>query len=263
MHWSIFRPLYFVAVSFLSYFVPGTILAQIQYGHISYVATRNTPVRPGGAEGPAADKISQMLRELEANGVFDQRFVLTFSPDAYWFREEAAKDWEVKDGAVSVTILRNQTSPDEYYTDTETGEYINSVAIADRKFLYRGKVVVPPWQPAETTIPASDATLGFDLRTARAVTSGGDTLIAAYAPALPIALGPLNYYGLPGAILQLDVCNAGKCTRYRATGFTAAGQHPDPPIPAEGKAVSAEEFFRQREKYRARTATSTVRTYRN
>ena len=243
--------------------LPERTHAQVNYGEVTYVATQDVPRLSTGGEASPPDKISALLKEMQASGAFDKRYTLTFRPDGYLFRESPAKDRELTDGSTTVTIVRNQTSPNVYYTDMAARSYVNSEAIADRKFLHSGEVLPPEWTIGETVIAASEATLGFDLKTARAVSPNGDTLVAAFAPALPVPFGPLNYYGLPGAILQLDICNVGKCTRYRAVEMKVLFEKPELPVPQEGKKLSGPDFIKEREKYRARSGRTTITTYRN
>ena len=241
----------------------GLLPAQVKYGTVNYTASPSFTVSSTGEELPGGDKIEKMLRDLHAGGGFDKQYSLTFTPDAFVFRERDEKDQTVEEGDLTVTILRNQTDPEIFYTDTETDTYTNQEAIADQLFLHDGSVPPLAWTLQDATLPASDATLGFDLRTATAVTESGDTLTAAYAPALAVPFGPLNYYGLPGAILQLDVCRVGKCTRYRAVSMEVRSERPDLELPRKGKKVNRQSFLRARDKYRSRRARTSIQTFQN
>lgn len=236
---------------------PSALCAQVKYGTVTYTASPSFTITQPSEDVPTTDKLEKMLRDLHASGGFDKYYSLTFTPDAFQFRQHEIKDQTLQDGAMTVAVLRNQTAPEIFYTDTRSGTYTNQEPIADQLFLHGDSISTVPWTLAETTIPASDATLGFMLKTATAVTATGDSLTAAYAPALPLNFGPMNYYGLPGAILQLDVCRRGSCTRYRATELALRTEEPTLAPPTEGKRVSSDRYYALLEKYRARKPRTT------
>ncbi|MGB3799270.1 MAG: GLPGLI family protein [Lewinella sp.] len=251
--------IFLLCISWLS---PAIGTAQVSYGSVTYTASPEFKIDGLEEELPQTDQIAKMLHDLKASGGFDKQFSLTFTPGAFVFEESREKDQTVEDGGMTVTIMRNLTEPDVFYTDTETATYTNQEAIADKLFLHSGAIPSVDWTLQDNQIPASDATLGFDLKTATAITPEGDSLIAAYAPALPLQFGPINYYGLPGAILQLDVCRDESCTRYRATNLRIMAVQPSLLPPTEGKEVSREKFYALQDKYRARenkTVTSISR----
>ncbi|PPK86325.1 GLPGLI family protein [Neolewinella xylanilytica] len=242
--------------------LPGIAWSQVQYGTVTYTASPTFRMTPSHDAVPQTDKVAKMLRDFSAGGGFDKQYTLTFTSGAYLFQEIAKPGQTLENGGMTVTILNDQTDPEAFYTDTQTDTYVNQEAIADRLFLHDGSVQAVNWIRLESTIPASDATLGFELKTATAITSRGDSLTAAYAPALPLPFGPRNYYGLPGAILQLDVCRNESCTRYRATKMSVLPVEPTLSPPTEGKHVSRERFNALRDKFRARKQPSTTQIVR-
>ncbi|WP_116105406.1 GLPGLI family protein [Lewinella sp. IMCC34191] len=237
--------------------LPALAWSQVRYGTVTYTASPTFKMTPPEDAAPETDEVAKMLRDLSAGGGFDKQYTLTFRPDAYVFRQIEKPDQTLENGEMTVTILSAQTDAEVFYTDTQRDTYLNQEAIADQLFLHDGSVPEINWMLQESTIPASDATLGFQLKTATATTARGDSLTAAYAPALPLAFGPRNYYGLPGAILQLDVCRNESCTRYRATNLTLSTENPDLSPPTEGKRVSGDRFYTLQDKFQARKPSST------
>ena len=238
--------------------VPG----QVSYGEVAYtVTTLDKPEDDLNTE-EMPDALAEALEEMMRNGGFDQEYVLTFTPYKYSFWEIPRADKTIEDGGITMRVIGTRT-PAAFLTDMRTGEYTAVQTVADRAFYIDDEVTAPDWTMTGETISASDATLGFDLRVATAMTAGGDSLRAAYAPALPIPFGPMNVYGLPGAILQLDVCHRESCKRYRATNLKLLAEAPELPKPIGTKPVSQAEYDRQRAKYEDRMENTVHRSQRD
>ena len=225
--------------------------AQITSGQIEYVVAQSSIQLAGkqGEEEVLSPDVRKMMEELELSGALAKRFTLTFSPGAYEFRESVQPAKSLEMGSTTVTILKSQTPPQVFFTDTDAERFVNSEAIADQLFRYEGQVEPIKWTLLEETIPASAGTLGFRLRTASGITADGDTLLAAYAPALPAAIGPKNYYGTPGAILQLEVRSGVKVVRYRAVSLAPLPQAAALSPPVDGKATTPQRFRAAKGKY--------------
>ena len=241
----------------------GTVgRTQVSYGEVRYTATTLMDDQEQLETEGMPDAISEALNKMMREGGFDQNYVLTFTPESYTFWEIPRGDKTIEDGGITVQIMGSR-NPAAYHTDLRTGAYTAVRTVADRPFYIDDRAEVPDWQITGEEIPASDATLGFDLRVATAVLASGDSLHAAFAPALPIAFGPMNVYGLPGAILRMDVCHEGECKRYAATDLKIMGEAPKLPKPVGTKPVSQAEYNRQLAKYEAREKKSVQRRLRN
>ncbi|WP_116124561.1 hypothetical protein [Lewinella sp. IMCC34183] len=232
--------------------------AQATYGELIYTRTDALPTK-GIGDGALNGKMQELLGQLHASGGTTRRYHLRFSPGAFEFRELHQPPREIESGGIRIMVNNGPTPPDRFYTDTHTHEIHNSEAIADRMFQYGGPAPTVAWTLTGESVPASAATLGFPLLVARAVTITGDTLLARYAPALPVSFGPLNYYDLPGAILQLEITGPGYHRSYRAETLELSAEPLDIAPATEGKEVSIDEFNRQRNKFRARKPNA-VRT---
>lgn len=243
-----------------AWLISPPLAGQVAYGEVRYLATRLNPADDSLLVDEMPDAIATALREMMRGGGFDQHYVLTFTPEAYTFWELPRDDKTVEDGGITMRVMGTGT-PDAYHTDMQTGEFTAVRTVADRPFYIADRVRAPDWTLTGERIAASEATLGFDLRVATALTPEGDSLRAAYAPAIPIPFGPTNVYGLPGAVLQLDVCAGEKCKRYQATSFKILSDAPELQKPIGTKAVSQAEYNRQKAKYEARTRKIITREF--
>ena len=238
------------------------VLGQVSYGEVNYTATRlNQPENDLNTD-EMPDALAEALQEMMRSGGFDQQYVLTFTPEAYTFWEIPRGDKTIEDGGITMRVVGTRT-PDAFRTDLRTGDYTAVRSVADRAFYISDAAPVPDWTMTGETVAGSDATLGFDLRMATAVTASGDSLRAAYAPALPIPFGPMNVYGLPGAILQLDVCRSGSCERYQATKLKVLTEAPELQAPIGTKPISQAEYDKQQAKYEARMEKTMRRSQRD
>lgn len=236
--------LFFVAVPYLSQ-------AQVTHGTLSYTLTKKAELDI--PDGPHREAVAKALAELQSGGGMDERYELTFTPEAFTFAEQALDDRSFNDGDRKVTVIRSPGPKATYYTHTGEGRYVNSQPVADKLFLHSGPAEEIDWELTEHRIAPSTQTCGLALKVATAVSAVGDTLTAAYAPALPVDFGPENYHGLPGGIIQLSVKNGEAEKVYTASNLRPGKEYATVEPPVKGKEVSSERFAELKRKVNART----------
>jgi len=120
--------------------------------------------------------------------------------------------------------------------------------ILDKAFLVSGEAPTVDWTLTDEKIAPSEATAGLDLRIATGITDQNDTIRAGYAPSLPADVGPLNYHGLPGAIITLEIPKGKEKIVYRATNIELSPAPKEVAQPTEGKSISLVKFRKEKEK---------------
>ncbi len=229
-----------------------TATAQVQFGRVTYTRSVTSRMMEREGEQVFPGGLGDQIAKMQAAGAFDQTFTLTFTPQAYLFEEESAEDIILEDGNRTITIERSGNAPEQWYTDLEQHTYQNSQLIADRRFLVFGTLSRLDWTITDELILPSDATGGFELQIATAVTTDGDSLVAGFTKAIPFAFGPENYGTLPGAILRLTQYSKQEVINYLVQSIKILPDAPTLPIPKEGKVVTEEECARVKQKIAAR-----------
>lgn len=239
----IFTPLLFVLTLTLS--------AQVQYGTITYLQTNEMVWESENeVETPQDKQIREMMAKMQAGGAFNKTYKATFSPDAFNCKEEMKDPAEMsmESGGATIVVMTGDEDPAHYYSDLKSGEVLNTEYIFDKGFLVSGKPKPVEWTLTGEKIAPSEMTAGLDLLLAVGITELNDTITAGYAPSLPANVGPLNYYGLPGAIITLEIPNGKQKTIFRATNIEISPSVLKVSQPTEGKPISMEKYREQKEK---------------
>lgn len=239
-----------------------TLSAQVKYGKITYVRTSEFTVQMNeDTPSPQDKQINEMMAKMQASGAFNKTFHSTFSPEAFNCMEEykdpAEMTSELGSGMV-ISVVTGDEDPAHFYTNISTGEIMNTDFIFDRGFLVTGAPDPIEWELTGEKVAPSEMTAGLDLLLATGVNSEGDTVIAGYAPSLPAQVGPLNYHGLPGAIITLEIPKGQSSTMYRATGIEVSPEPLEIEKPTDGKPISLEKF-REQKKKREKTMMREIR----
>lgn len=237
--------------------VSSFLSAQVEYGKITYLRSSEMTMTFGNDDkedpGKAAQnkQIREMMAKMQSSGAFNKTFFATFSPTEFNCMEEYKDPAEMTTdlgGGTTIMIMSSDEDPMHYYTDTKTGDVLNSDFIFDKGFLVSGNKARLDWTLTKEKVAPSEMTAGLDLLLATTITAEGDTLIAGYAPSLPANVGPLNYYGLPGAIITLEIPNGKNKTVYRATNIEVSSTPLEIAKPTEGKAIKLDKFLEQKAK---------------
>jgi|GEM_PF-2830730 len=221
--------------------------AQVRYGTIEYIKTTEREIELEGMEENR--ELKKMMAKMAASGAFTEKYKATFTPDGFTFiRQERPVSSITSEmgGGNSITIETGGEDPTHHYTNTTNGVVTNTDFILDRTFLIEGTEKPLVWTETGETVAPDDGTMGLELRLATAVTPAGVTITAGYAPSLPIQVGPLNYYGLPGAIITLRIPQEKKTLLYRAIGMAVSNEPLPLVIPTEGKKIKLESFRKER-----------------
>ncbi|MEM6769303.1 MAG: GLPGLI family protein [Bacteroidota bacterium] len=235
----------------------ATVSAQVKYGKITYLRTSEMTITINNDEPSPHDKqIKEMMAKMQASGAFNKTFHASFSPEAFNCVEEYKDPAEssTESGGSVIVIMTGDEDPRHYYTNVAKKEIMNYDLIFDKGFLVSGAAEAIDWTLTGEKVPPSEMTAGLDLLIATGVTSQGDTLTAGYAPSLPAQVGPMNYYGLPGAIITLEIPDGKSKTVYRATNIEVSSGPIEIEQPSNGKPISLEKFREQKAK-REKTMT--------
>lgn len=233
-------------------FLSAALTAQVQYGKITYLRTSEVVWESENEVETAQDKqIREMMAKMKSSGAFNKTFNATFSPTAFNCIEEYKDPTEMTTdlgGGASIMVMTGDEDPAHFYTNTETGEILNTDFIFDKGFLVSGKPAPVQWTLTGKKVAPGEMTAGLDLLLATGITETNDTVTAGYAPSLPAMVGPMNYYGLPGAIITLEIPNGKSKTVYRATGIEISPGPVEVKLPADGKPIDLKKYREQKAK---------------
>lgn len=244
-----------ITLSVFCFFCCLTGFAQVTTGTIDYVQTTEFEFTDELKSDMADNKaIKDAFASMRAGGAFDKNFRATFTAKGFTcveqVKEVTTKTIEMAGGGI-MQVETGGGEPTHYYTNVKTGEVENTTFIADRKFLVNGAPEKLDWVLTDETVPPSEATIGLELKVAKAVNAAGDTVTAGYAPALPVQVGPMNYYGLPGAIITLRIPKGeNSVSVFRPTAMQVLPKAPKLEKPTEGKKISLERFYKEKAKRR-------------
>jgi GLPGLI family protein len=243
----------------LLFLISGLALtAQVNYGTIDYIRSVEREFKIEGME--ENKEIQAMIAKMAASGAFTENYRATFGPEGFTFIQQVKDPTEMESemgGGAMIVIATGGEDPSHHSTNTKTGEILNTDYIFDKGFLISGKAPELKWEMTGESISPSDATIGLDLKVATAITEAGDTITAHYAPSIPVQVGPNNIYGLPGAIMVLQIPQKDGMLTYRATSMELSAEPLELVRPTEGKKISREKFKTEQEK-RQRTVTRTM-----
>jgi GLPGLI family protein len=236
---------------FLAFFLFGLHLsAQVEYGTITYIRTSQVKIDAG--QGETVNKeLKEMMAKMAASGAFTDTYLATFTPDGFNFveQEKEHRSNTMESGGMTIVVETGPANLTHYHTDLQTGTITNTDYIFDKQFLVSGETEEIDWTLTKEKVAPSEATAGLDLLVATGISAvTGDTLTAGYAPSLPVQVGPKNYYGLPGAIITLEVKNGRRNYRYQATQLSLSTEALPLEKPTEGKAIKEEKFLKEKEK---------------
>ena len=124
-----------------------------------------------------------------------------------------------------------------YYYNLAAGTSVRSEDLMGKKFLIESDRAEKEWR----VLGEQKVIAGFNCIKAE-MTKDSATVTAWFTPEIPVAVGPANFYGLPGAILFLEY-KKGE-TDILITAKEVQLKELDKPIeqPKKGKKVSEEEF---------------------
>ncbi|MEL6355352.1 MAG: GLPGLI family protein [Bacteroidota bacterium] len=217
---------------------PTVLIAQIQQGKITYSVSVDFNL-PEDVDPSVRAMLENMPRQLGSQAQ------LIFNQEASRYETVPAEEkrMESSDGANQVSVrVMGQGSSEIYYTQLVENQIVYQQNIFDRSFLIEDELQALDWQLEE--VNGTDKATALPTKQAIAITASGDTVVAQYTPAIPIGIGPTEFGGLPGAIIQLKVGNR----TYQATALEVLPEKPTILPPTEGKKMTKAKFEALREK---------------
>lgn len=107
-------------------------------------------------------------------------------------------------------------SSDVTYKNLNEQKLIQTTERFRKSFLLEDSLQLYDWKISRE----SKEILGYEVRKATFTKDESESIVAWYAPKIPIKNGPAEYHGLPGLILQLEVTNQNE--DYVSTTVTTA-----------------------------------------
>lgn len=149
--------------------------------------------------------------------------------------EEDESEINREEGGAQVSI-RIRRGSDVLYRNYAENRQVEVRDFMGKKFLIETGTEGREWKIG----PEQKSIGGVSCQRASFTDSEGAEVVAWFAPSIPAPIGPGEFYGLPGAILMVDVDNGGRLYEALAVGLN--GEAPAIEVPEEGKKISKEEY---------------------
>lgn len=210
-------------------FMPIVFLAQDFQGKAYYFSKSTMELGSFGATMNEAQK--KQIQERLKNRL-EKTYILTFNKEESIFKEDEKID--AISGATD-SWGKNFT-PGEQYKNIKTKELLQKQEFYGKQFLVKDKLLAIDWQmgtetkqigkymcfKATASVPSSELSW-YDFSWDSLRTNNNDKksdsikgeeqavkmaeIVAWYSPQIPLSQGPLEYWGLPGLILEVNVGN--------------------------------------------------------
>jgi GLPGLI family protein len=247
-----------ISIVFLVMLIPIFTIAQNFQGKAYYFSKSNLELGSFGATMSEAQK--KQIQERLKNRL-EKTYILTFNKEESVFKEEDKLD--AISGATD-TWGKNFT-PGEQYKNVKTKTLLQNQEFYGKRFLVKDELLSIDWQigtetkqigkymcfKATASVPTSDlAWFNFSWDSLRAndsenkSNSSSDTMnmtdvTAWYSSQIPINQGPLEYWGLPGLILEV---NAGNTTILCSKIIINPAEKTKIEAPDKGKVVTKKKY---------------------
>lgn len=206
------------SITFLALFMSFSIFAQDFQGKAYYFSKSTMELGSFGARMSEAQK-KQIFENLKNR--LEKTYILTFNKEESYFKEEDKLD--AISGATD-TWGKNFT-PGEQYKNIKSNTLLQSQEFYGKRFLVKDDLLTIDWQMTSETkqigqytsfmatamIPTAQLTW-YDFSWAELSNKDDEEVkmtkvTAWYTPQIPLSQGPLEYWGLPGLILEVNVAN--------------------------------------------------------
>jgi len=240
-----------LTILFVITFVPTAIVAQDFQGVATYKSHRKMNLKVGDGKETAMQKEiqAQLAKQMQ------QEYTLKFNREASLYKkEEQLSGPAPSSGGIQITLSGNT---DIRYKNTKENRYTVKKEFMGKVFLIKDELTPRQWVLAEGTKNIGKYTCYkatfTDSITSTSFTDKGEitevkkerVTTAWYTPEIPLTMGPADFGGLPGLILEI---NDGSLTLV----CTKIVLNPDEKFeidePKKGKVVSQEEFDKIQEK---------------
>ncbi|MFN7118797.1 MAG: GLPGLI family protein [Saprospiraceae bacterium] len=155
----------------------------------------------------------------------------------YKAMEDEEEDTEFSNGGMTMRFRRPQS---EIYRQFAEARKVELREFLGKKYLIEGKIAQMPWK----VTGEMEQVAGYNCMKATlkdSIMQQPRTVVAWFAPDIPVSAGPENFGSLPGMILKIDI-NEGEMT-YTAVKIDAkAMKDSDIEAPTKGKPISEEDY---------------------
>lgn len=242
--------------------LPAILLSQDFQGKAYYFSKSTMELGSFGATMSEAQK--KQIQERLKNRL-EKTYILSFNKEASIFKE----DYKVDAMSGATDTWGKNFTPGDQYKNVKTKELLQKQEFYGKQFLIKDDLLTIDWIMSSETkqignymcfkatasIPTNDLTwydFSWDrlnankkpdsIATSKAVIVeevNMTEIIAWYAPQIPISQGPLEYWGLPGLILEV---NAGNTTLLCSKLILNSDEKINIKAPEKGKEVSKKEY---------------------
>lgn len=176
-----------------------------------------TSIIPTSVQEMPDDNIKRaVIAQLSQN---IKTYTLLYSEGKYLFYENSKSNTASVGGITSI------------YREQNSNTSISQENILDKKFIIKENIPSFEWEIH------SEATNINGRNCIKATLKDNNSIVAWFTGDIPIAIGPLGYYGLPGIIVRLETATK----KYELSAITKKENVEIIP-PTEGKVISREEF---------------------
>lgn len=242
--------------------LPAILLSQDFQGKAYYFSKSTMELGSFGATMSEAQK--KQIQERLKNRL-EKTYILSFNKEASIFKE----DYKVDAMSGATDTWGKNFTPGDQYKNVKTKELLQKQEFYGKQFLIKDDLLTIDWIMSSETkqignymcfkatasIPTNDLTwydFSWDRLNANkkpdSIATSKDVIveevnmteiIAWYAPQIPISQGPLEYWGLPGLILEV---NAGNTTLLCSKLILNSDEKINIKAPEKGKEVSKKEY---------------------
>lgn len=242
--------------------LPAILLSQDFQGKAYYFSKSTMELGSFGATMSEAQK--KQVQERLKNRL-EKTYILSFNKEASIFKE----DYKVDAISGATDTWGKNFTPGDQYKNVKTKELLQKQEFYGKQFLIKDDLLTIDWIMSSETkqignymcfkatasIPTNDLTwydfswdrLNANIKPDSTATSeevkveevNMTEIVAWYSPQIPISQGPLEYWGLPGLILEV---NAGNTTLLCSKLILNSDEKINIKAPEKGKEVSKKEY---------------------
>ena len=206
-----------------------------------------------GSFGATMSEAQKKQIQVQLKNRLEKTYILTFNKEESTFKEDEKID--AISGATD-TWGKNFT-PGEQYKNVKTKTLLQKQEFYGKQFLVKDELLSIEWkigkesktignylcQKASAIIPTSDLTW-YDFSWSQLSKDEGSEVemtevVAWYTPQIPLNQGPLEYWGLPGLILEVS---AGNTTMLCSKIIMNPAEKAKIKVPEKGEEVSKNEY---------------------
>ena len=170
------------------------------------------------------------------------KWVLLYSGDISLYQRVKESDLAATNSSQGGMQMRMNRENRIVYKDLSEEEIIDSRDFMQKQFLIKGFTATRKWKIGSK----QKQILGYQCLEASCRPDTSTTITAWFAPQLTVQNGPVDYQGLPGMIMQIDINN----NERTITATEIKLEKIDPVLfvaPTKGKEISGEEFEKLRQ----------------